>query len=337
MKYEYKNYFSLIEVALAIGVLVFGATIILSMIPVGVKENRDSVAINYSANFANDIYSYLSSEASKDWSNLFDKVPAYNHQVPETNHLTWKNPIGDIWMTDATDNGVYGLKRPDGNFLAQANIWLSDPQDDFEDKGYPVKSSDISPANDTFTLVGTFNGSGYTLTSDILKSKLKTSNDTIGETLKEGSVHFIATNLKFKLQGNSNLPDTYFLNNDGEIEKIPSTKQGNDKYIEISSDNGITFEAYVSNDNIDKNGNANGQWHIVVKGRCSSLKTSNHSDYTSPQDLTSGKTPVPVAYRLNIEISWPIRAITTGEKLDNVYASRKKMRYFFDLFDKNAV
>ena len=82
MKAIIKRYFSMVEIALAIGIFAVGMATIATLVPVWMKPTKDSIGQNYSAVFADDTYSYLSSLAKRGgtpsgWDTI-SSMPSYN-------------------------------------------------------------------------------------------------------------------------------------------------------------------------------------------------------------------------------------------------------------------
>ncbi|MCF6175047.1 MAG: hypothetical protein L3J71_04730 [Victivallaceae bacterium] len=69
-----KQYFNMIEIALAIAIIAFGMSSILVLFPVGLNASRDSMADNYSADAVEQFVSYIQAYANKgatEYDNLF--------------------------------------------------------------------------------------------------------------------------------------------------------------------------------------------------------------------------------------------------------------------------
>ena len=54
-----KNYFNLIEILLAVAVIAFGVTVILGMLPKGMRASRNSAAVSYASDVIEQIGGYL--------------------------------------------------------------------------------------------------------------------------------------------------------------------------------------------------------------------------------------------------------------------------------------
>lgn len=129
------NYFSLVEVTLAIGILATGMGLIIALIPIGIRQTRDSIGQNYSAIFAEDIYSYLSSLPKEEWSSL-SSLPSYTELFTNGQPSTIISSINQLHKIEGTDlfstnkNGVFAiskstLSRREEDFSAQIVIWQS--------------------------------------------------------------------------------------------------------------------------------------------------------------------------------------------------------------------
>lgn len=59
------NLFSMIEVAIAVVILAIGATAVVTLVPVGIKQKKDAMGENYSALFINDSQAFFSSLVAK--------------------------------------------------------------------------------------------------------------------------------------------------------------------------------------------------------------------------------------------------------------------------------
>ncbi|HJO92084.1 MAG TPA: hypothetical protein QF753_01680 [Victivallales bacterium] len=134
MKKRSINFFNMIEVALAIGVLSIGMTVLFSMFPVGFNESRKAITENYSANAAENIFAYISQRATKEsnWEKaespielISDKKPGEILNNASLNTSTWgKIPIAegegkivkDLYHIPDTANQYTNNQDEDGNF-----------------------------------------------------------------------------------------------------------------------------------------------------------------------------------------------------------------------------
>ena len=132
-----KKYFSMVEVALAIGILAVGAATVVTLFPVGIKQTRDSIGQNYSAIFVDDTYSYFSGLAKQDWSSITalhtysDVFISSNTPVKVISTTAGYTKIsGTDIFSIYPDNGAYAISksttsRPgnEEDYTAQVLIW----------------------------------------------------------------------------------------------------------------------------------------------------------------------------------------------------------------------
>lgn len=146
MKTLIKKGFSLIEIALAIGVLALGAIAILALFPVGINQNRESIGTNYSSIAADTIFAYLSRETNEPtprWNSVMASLPTSttSNAPPYTikptsvmNSSAWNIPEETIIYTAADSDinnntvakGVFGIKVKTGDivdFTGEALVW----------------------------------------------------------------------------------------------------------------------------------------------------------------------------------------------------------------------
>lgn len=146
MKTRIKKSFSLIEIALAIGILSLGAIAIITLFPIGINQNRDSIGTNYSSIAADTIFAYLSRETNEptpQWGSVMATLPTSSatnappYIIKPTsvmNSSTWNVPEETIIYTasdiDINNNtvtkGVFGIKIQTGNiidFTGEALVW----------------------------------------------------------------------------------------------------------------------------------------------------------------------------------------------------------------------
>lgn len=137
------NFFSMVEIALAVAILAVGATTVVTLVPVGIKQNTDSLGQNYSSLFANDAHAYLSNLAKTNWSgaNGITSLPSYGGSFGlfgDDNKLkqeyvitstTGLLPIPDSDLFASSKTGVYAVAKSTGttgqDFSAQIIIWQS--------------------------------------------------------------------------------------------------------------------------------------------------------------------------------------------------------------------
>ena len=105
------NYFNLIELVLAISIMAVGMVAVLAVLPVGLKEDRVSKVHNYSATASDSIYSYVSRELSRDWTNTINSLPSAKPSSQLTSTDGWDQSVeGNIFFPNSNDSGVYGIK-----------------------------------------------------------------------------------------------------------------------------------------------------------------------------------------------------------------------------------
>jgi hypothetical protein len=124
--------FSLVEIALALGVVGIGMAGVMGLYSVALKASRNAVAENYMMNSAEQFLCFLEMEADTNWTTFIAGVPSVK---PVPTQLTvannWGPPggaIGDIYTTGTTlvANEVYGVMMRSENvtdFSAHTAIW----------------------------------------------------------------------------------------------------------------------------------------------------------------------------------------------------------------------
>ncbi len=145
MKTIMKKWFSMVEVALAIGILAVGAVTVITLFPVGMKQAKDSMGQNYSAIFADDVYAYISSLAKDSalWDDKGiiglpsrDKIFLNGSDTPSfivSAMPALENKIsGRDNMYSTSNKGVYVVakgtsSRSDQDYSAQVLIWQGKP------------------------------------------------------------------------------------------------------------------------------------------------------------------------------------------------------------------
>ncbi|MCF7791658.1 MAG: hypothetical protein K9M56_06635 [Victivallales bacterium] len=144
-----KKYFSLVEIAIAIGILAIGVTAIMSLFPVGLSRSRGAIGKNYCADAADSLFAYISRAANAstgDWAGIVSLLPREKVDIPDTGRLgsdfsfgDTANSEGDIYY-DADDintsgetvtagDGVYGIKVLTDHvvdFTGEALLWQTD-------------------------------------------------------------------------------------------------------------------------------------------------------------------------------------------------------------------
>lgn len=131
-----KKLFSLVELALGVAILAIGSTAVVTLIPVGIKENKEAIGKNYVALTLQDIQTFVKQNAESSKANfetLLNSLPA-EEPSSNVNYSTVKWETGaqkdksGIYSTN--NSGIYVIKIYSGNnldFEAQLNIWKSTP------------------------------------------------------------------------------------------------------------------------------------------------------------------------------------------------------------------
>jgi len=113
IKYN-KIFFSLLEIIIAIALLGIGVTSIMALFPLGLNITKNSIAQNYSATEAENIFAYLSAEAHKNWNILASIDDDTKPKSVFGGIIKWDVDVkqegdSDIW-DDTVDDGVYVFK-----------------------------------------------------------------------------------------------------------------------------------------------------------------------------------------------------------------------------------
>lgn len=146
MKTQLKKDFSLIEMALAIGILALGAIALVSLFPIGINQNRESIGTNYASMAADTIFAYLSRETNEPtprWNSVMATLPTSTtlndppYIIKPTsvmNSSAWNIPeetiiytASDVDINNITiTKGVFGIKVKTGDvidFTGEALVW----------------------------------------------------------------------------------------------------------------------------------------------------------------------------------------------------------------------
>jgi len=146
MKTFIRKCFSLIEIALSIGILALGAIAIIALFPMGISQNKDSIGTNYSSIAADTIFAYLSRETNEPtpkWNSVMASLPtstatnAPPYEIKPSsvmNTAAWNVPEETIiYITSDVDKnnvtvtkGIFGIKIQTGNivdFTGEAIVW----------------------------------------------------------------------------------------------------------------------------------------------------------------------------------------------------------------------
>ena len=132
MKFKIKQFFNMIEVTLAIGILAMGATAVLALFPLGIDRNKSSIGENYCAEAASSLLAYVSSMAiaTDGWNDLFGAggdIPGESSKatIPASSRLdngfSFSNVVsGDVFTVSDNgmneNNGLYGIKVETFNY-----------------------------------------------------------------------------------------------------------------------------------------------------------------------------------------------------------------------------
>lgn len=110
--------FTLIEIVIAIAILAIGITSVMSLFPLGLHSTKNSIAQNYSAMEAENIYAYLSRTAYDNWNAFETSIPASskpNSIFNKSNISTWSQIEGNIYDNTNANDGILGLKVQSNN------------------------------------------------------------------------------------------------------------------------------------------------------------------------------------------------------------------------------
>ncbi len=104
-------YFNLIELVLAIGIMAIGMVAVLSILPIGLTEDKVSKIHNYSASASDSIYSFISRELSDDWNTTLASLPESKPDSQLSSTDGWNQSTeGNIFFPNSNNSGVYGIQ-----------------------------------------------------------------------------------------------------------------------------------------------------------------------------------------------------------------------------------
>ncbi|HBM15164.1 MAG TPA: hypothetical protein DD381_02280 [Lentisphaeria bacterium] len=372
MKITNKNFFSLIELCLAIGVLAVGATAVTTMIPVGIKENRESIGNNYSSIFADDMHSYISNYAlnltPENWKAYFNNLMMPKNGFPSVvSSNNWTLLQGDIYSPSKEDYknpgnytsalpGVYGIKVHSGNsntpdFVAQANIWVTEVQNLNLANSY----GNAQQTSGGFVNVGGGSSQSTTPAESVTMYKVTSNNIGINpnnstwvfELKKPDGSYFTRADMKENKKN-----DLY--NNPGvtmEAILIKMRMKGGGPDITVDTSysvdlkgKNIIFEA-PSSDPMEvciwKENGGMGQWYIRFEGGYSTIISTEDGSSLNLPDKESVANPLLSDPNAN-------NSLTTGDLAKGVnveiswpieapYANRTKLKYYFEVFNKDLI
>jgi len=139
-KYKSNN-FTLIEMIIAIALVAIGVTAVMSLFPIAMHASKSAIGHNYSAMAAENIFSYITNEADKNWNDTITSFPKKNDTIESfsdasqfiKNHDGTDDNPGYIWDNEDDDtDGIFGLKvqtngtrTTDGtiDMLGEIHIW----------------------------------------------------------------------------------------------------------------------------------------------------------------------------------------------------------------------
>lgn len=312
MKIIAKKRFSMVEVALAIGILAVGAATVITLFPTGIKQTRDSIGQNYSAIFADDTYAYIASMAKdpNSWKSGggISTLPVTQPSSVVTSSQGLTKISGTDIMSTA-NNGVFVISKGSSamqDFQAQVLVWGKDiPTTAATSSLYAITSGaiGISPTGneDSFDLTKT-DGTHFDRNS-IQTEKNNSAYNAPGQI-------FQATNIKMRAKG-------------------ISTVVVNGQSIDLQKNNDVTFTAPAGDPivlNIYKTGSGAGQWYITITGGTSTT-ISNDNGTIIPNLPPPSSNPAIVGKGINVEISWPL--------IQADYAKRSMLKYYFEVYNMN--
>lgn len=133
MKTTIKSFFTMVEIAIAVGILAVGAVAVVTLIPVGINQKKSAIGENYAAIFTSDTQSYLSKMAD---ANTLDGLKAKIPDAPNfsTNIIKEGSLGNDLYSaknkdTNMTLNGVYIVSKESGgmeDYSGQVVVWRTD-------------------------------------------------------------------------------------------------------------------------------------------------------------------------------------------------------------------
>ena len=141
-----KKYFNLIEIAMALGIIGFGVSSVMSIFPVALRYSNNAVTDSYCADFADQFLHYIAYEATKqDGANWTSLIGGLGTTIPQphdgdtdiTNDyddsVGGTNVMGNIWDSTGGDGAVYTIIQevtvdtdaPTSEVEAAIRIWKS--------------------------------------------------------------------------------------------------------------------------------------------------------------------------------------------------------------------
>lgn len=124
-----RNFFNMVEVALALAVIGIGLAGIMSLFPVGIQSSRDAISESYAANAGEQMLRYFQNLSRYNWSAM-TSLPT--SKPADRGSAFWKT---DDWGVAIKDNiynppvnGIFGVKQGlvTGNnydFVGEIRVW----------------------------------------------------------------------------------------------------------------------------------------------------------------------------------------------------------------------
>lgn len=342
MKAITSKYFSMVEVALAIGILAIGAATVITLVTVGINQSRDSIGQNYSAIFADDTYSYFASQAKLDWNSIFGSggLPAYNSVFPITTEngrlITSTNNLTKITGTDLFSTalpGIYAIvksttSRPTGeqDYAAQVVVWQSVSDLKFKLPTIPEPTALTAPiVSGSIGISPTSSDYSFELTTtdgSIFNKQTMQDSKKSSVYEKEGGQTFSVSNFSFQTKATDNTT----INVNGEDisvkgKAVSFTSAANDPLIvRVWKETGGMGQWYLQI--------SSGSATVTIDGVALDLASiGSGSSGSSGSGVSSTSTSNGVG--VNVEISWPLSQTN--------YDKRSKLRYYFEVYNINNI
>ena len=119
MKTGRKNFFNMVELALAIGIVAVGLTAVVPLVPISMKTGGDTKANYYTSDVADSINAYVSRKLASDWNLLIQEIPDSKPSPILTDTSNWNaSGEGNVYTlaeVAGIDNGIYGIKMASGD------------------------------------------------------------------------------------------------------------------------------------------------------------------------------------------------------------------------------
>lgn len=123
-----KNFFNLIEIVFALGVIAVALAAILPLITVGMQTSKASVSDNYVADTADQFLHYIAAECKKNWDDPNEILQKLKQNNPESEKNTFLpiNKIPDTNLYKMGEDGIYGIQQGTGaiiDFSGIIQVW----------------------------------------------------------------------------------------------------------------------------------------------------------------------------------------------------------------------